>query len=98
MRTHALLVVAGMAAASCGGGLGVGADTLAPADLTAAADRTAQKLSARMSFVGRFEGLPGFEEPLVMTGESQADLSGRRYRSEVDFPVALLGEEGTGNP
>jgi hypothetical protein len=97
MRTRVLLVVIGMATASCGGGLGIGAETLAPTDLTAAADRTAQKRSALMSFLARFEGLPGFEEPLVMTGESQADLSGRRYRSEVDFPVALLGEEGTGN-
>ncbi len=52
------LVAIVLALSSCAGGLGIGADTLAPEDLTAAADRTAQKRSAQMSFAIRFEGLP----------------------------------------
>lgn len=96
MRILGRFAVTTVVMASCGGGLGIGADTLAPTDLTAAADRTAQKGSAHMSFEARFEGLPGFDEPLTMTGESDADVSGRRYRGQIDFPLALLGEEEAG--
>lgn len=97
VRLLARFIIIAVVMASCGGGLGIGADTLAPADVTAAADRTAQKRSARMSFDVLFEGLAGFDEPLVMTGESQAELSGRRYRGDMEFPLALLGEEGAGS-
>lgn len=83
--------------ASCGGGTGIGADTVVVDDLMGVADRTVEKKSARMSFALRMEGLPGFDRPLIMTGESQAQLTGLRQRTEVDFPLLLLGEEGAGD-
>jgi hypothetical protein len=91
-----LLTLLALVVAACGGGLAIGADRMSSADLTVVADRTAQQRSARLSFDARFEGFPGVSEGLTMSGESEAELSGRRYRTQMDFPLALLGEEGAG--
>jgi hypothetical protein len=95
-RFFPLLILVAMMVAACGGGLGIGADRLSSADLTAVADRTAQERSAHLSFDARFQGFPGVNEGLTMFGESEAELSGRRYRTQMDFPLALLGQEGAG--
>jgi hypothetical protein len=97
MRLLARLAVIALVMASCGSGLGIGAETLSAGTLANVTDRTVEKGSARISVQLRMEGLPGLDQPLIITGASLAELSGRRQRSEMDFPLVLLGDEEAGN-
>ncbi|MGH2555969.1 MAG: hypothetical protein ACRDHO_09685 [Actinomycetota bacterium] len=91
----AAAAVVAAAATSCGSEKG--AESLSAETLADVADRTVGKGSARISVELQMEGLPGLDQPLVITGESLAELSGRRQRSEMDFPLLLLGDEGAGD-
>jgi len=96
VRPRLLLVLAlVLALTACGGGTSDGSAALTAEDLVAIADDTAGQGSARFTFEVRMEGV--LEEPLVMTGQADAELMGRRARSTTNFPLVLLGDPQAGD-
>lgn len=89
-----MILLAALAAVACGSD----SDERLPATaLVSSADRTVDQGTAKMAFSLTLTGVAGTTEPLVLTGEAEADLEERRNRVTMDIPEAfVMGGTGPG--